>query len=294
MSWSIGGRAMGSWESGRVIACLFLCAALCRASDGPTLSASDVVNAADHSGGGVAPGEIVVLCRGSRAAAVVAGAQRDSDGRTATLLGETRVWFDGMAAPMVYSVTGQVGAVVPYAVAGRKTTQVVVEYQGVRSAAVELAVAPSAPALFTLDSSGKGQAGMLNERGCCNSARNPAVAGQHRGTLCDGRGAEHAAGDRWERGRVRPHCGIPRAGASGARHGWRSPSRDPVCGRGAACGGGPAASELSRSRRCADGRRGPAGADGGRGAESGWGDDGGEIGGAARAGGRARRQGPRM
>src|ERR1035441_10099110 len=158
---------------GRWIACLSLCVVLHAASDGPVLSAGDVVNAADHSAGRVAPGEIVVLYPRNAGPAVLAGAQLDSDGRAATMLGDTRVWFDGIAAPLAYAVSEQVCAVVPYAVAGRKTTQVVVEYQGVRSPAVELAVAPSAPALFTLDSSGKGHAGMLNEKGCCNSARNP-------------------------------------------------------------------------------------------------------------------------
>src|ERR1035438_5923600 len=90
---------------GRWVACLSLCVALRAASDGPVLSASGVVNAADHSGGRVAPGEIVVLYPRNAGPAILAGAQLDRDGRTATLLGETRVWFDGMAAPMVYSVT---------------------------------------------------------------------------------------------------------------------------------------------------------------------------------------------
>ena len=170
-------RLAGGYAIGRWVVSLCLCAALHGASDGPTLSARDVVNSADYSGGRVAPGEIVVLYPRNAGPALLAGAQLDSDGRTATLLGETRVWFDGIAAPMVYSVTGQASAVVPYAVAGRKTTHVVVEYQGSRSPAVDLVVVPSAPALFTLDSSGKGQAGMLNEKGCCNSARNPAVRG---------------------------------------------------------------------------------------------------------------------
>jgi uncharacterized protein (TIGR03437 family) len=76
------------------------------ASEGPALSASDVVNAADHSAGRVAPGEIVVLYPRNAGPAVLAGAQLDSDGRAATMLGDTRVWFDGIAAPMVYSVTG--------------------------------------------------------------------------------------------------------------------------------------------------------------------------------------------
>jgi uncharacterized protein (TIGR03437 family) len=78
---------------------------------------------------------------------------------------------------MAYSVKGQVGAIVPYGISRKKTTQVVVEYRGVRSPPVTLPVVDSVPALFTLDSSGKGQAAMLNETGCCNSARNPSARG---------------------------------------------------------------------------------------------------------------------
>ena len=179
---------------GRWIACFFLCVALRASSDGPVLSARDVVNAADYSGGRVAPGEIVVLYARNAGPAVLAGAQLDSDGRAATLLGETRVWFDGIAAPLAYAVSGQVCAVVPYEVAGRKTTQVVVEYQGVRSPAVEVAVVPSAPAMFTLDSTGKGHAGMLNEKGCCNSARNPAVRGAFAALYATGAGQTTPSG----------------------------------------------------------------------------------------------------
>ena len=68
-------------------------------------------------------------------------------------------------------------AVVPYELAGRTKTEVVVEYQGKRSPPVTLDVVESAPALFTLDSTGKGQAAMLNETGCCNSAHDPAARG---------------------------------------------------------------------------------------------------------------------
>jgi uncharacterized protein (TIGR03437 family) len=172
---------------------LFLSVPL-KGGDGPALSIGDIVNAADHSAGRVAPGEIVMLSASNVGPAVLAGSQIDSAGKTTTLLGETRVWFDGIAAPMVYSVTGQAGAVVPYAVANRKTTQVVVEYQGVRSPAVEVPVVSSAPALFTLDSSGKGQAGMLNEKGCCNSARNPAARGSIAALYATGAGQTNPPG----------------------------------------------------------------------------------------------------
>lgn len=72
-------------------------------------------------------------------------------GRFATLLGDTRVLFDGVAAPMVYALNGQVSAIVPYGVAGRNTTAVQVEYKGVKSNTVDVPVAASAPGLFTLD-----------------------------------------------------------------------------------------------------------------------------------------------
>lgn len=144
---------------------------------GPELFARDVVNSGDYSSGKVAPGEIVVLFPSNAGPESLAGPQLDRDGRVATTLGETRVLFDGIAAPMASSVSGQLGAVVPYRVAGHRTTQVVVEYQGVRSAPVTLRVSATAPAVFTSDGSGKGQAGMLNDTGCCNSARNPAARG---------------------------------------------------------------------------------------------------------------------
>jgi len=143
----------------------------------PQPLAPTVENAADHSTGKVAPGEIVRLRAPNAGPPVLLGAQLDGNGIVTTLLADTRVWFDGFAAPLAYTLTGDVTVVVPYEIAGNSKTQVVVEYQGQRSPSVTLDVVESAPALFTLDSTGRGQAGMLNETGCCNSIRNPAALG---------------------------------------------------------------------------------------------------------------------
>jgi uncharacterized protein (TIGR03437 family) len=137
---------------------------------GPELFARDVVNAADYSGGGVVPGEIVVMFPSN------AGPPEIAEWPTGST-GSTRVFFDNMAAPIVYTVAGQVSAIVPHEVSKKAATEVVIEYQGVRSPPVTLPVISSAPALFTRDASGKGQAAMLNVTGCCNSARNPAMRG---------------------------------------------------------------------------------------------------------------------
>jgi len=159
----------------RAIAILVLACSACAAQ--PELGSSAVESAADHSSGRVAPGEIVVLHPANAGPAVLFGAQLDTHGIVATLLAETRVWFDGIPAPLAYSVSGDVMAIVPYEIANHGATEVVVEYQGRRSPPVTLEVAESAPALFTLDSTGRGQAAMLNETGCCNSARDPAARG---------------------------------------------------------------------------------------------------------------------
>lgn len=141
---------------------------------GPELFAGDVVNAADYRGGGVVPGEIVVLFPANAGSPGFAEWHLDENGKAAAPIGGTQLFFDNIAAPLVYSLNGQICAVVPYDIANRKTTEVVLEYGGVRSPPVTLPVVASAPALFTLDASGKGPAAMLNETGCCNSVRNPA------------------------------------------------------------------------------------------------------------------------
>lgn len=159
------------------LAALCFCLLLRAADNPPELSARDVVRSADRKAGAVAPGEIVILFPSNAGPETLAPSERNPDGRVSTRISDTRVLFDDIPAPMVYSIRGEVSAVVPYEISNKKVTHVVVEYRGLRSAPVPLPVVESAPALFTLDSSGIGQAAMLNETGCCNSARNPAARG---------------------------------------------------------------------------------------------------------------------
>jgi CheY-like chemotaxis protein len=64
----------------------------------------------------------------------------------------------------------------------------VVEYRGRRSAPVAIAVAASNPSLFTENRLGTGQAGILNDTGCCNSQANPAVRGSEATVYSTGEG----------------------------------------------------------------------------------------------------------
>ena len=169
------------------IAIALLVPVIALASGEPSLDVSAVVSAADHKGGKVSPGEIVVLFPSSAGPEVLAGSQQDEHG-IATVLAETRVYFDEFAAPLAYVVRGEIGAVVPYEVAGRTSTNIVVEYQGRKSAPVPLPVKPSNPSIFTQDRLGTGQAGILNDTGCCNSVKNPAVRGSIAAVYATGEG----------------------------------------------------------------------------------------------------------
>jgi uncharacterized protein (TIGR03437 family) len=89
----------------------------------------------------------------------------------------TQVLLDGTAAPILYTSSGQVNAVIPCEVAGNASTQMVVEYMGAQSAPVTVPLGPAAPGIFTADGSGQGQAAALNQDNSFNSPSNPAAHG---------------------------------------------------------------------------------------------------------------------
>jgi uncharacterized protein (TIGR03437 family) len=142
------------------------------------LSAAGVVNGASFRGGPVAAGQIVAVFGTGFGPEALAMAQIGGDRRSVTArLGETRVLFDGVAAPMLYAAENHVGAVVPFSIAEAQTTSVQVEYMDVLSNAVMLQAAAAAPAIFTATQSGAGQGAALNEDYTYNGAGAPAARG---------------------------------------------------------------------------------------------------------------------
>jgi uncharacterized protein (TIGR03437 family) len=138
---------------------------------GPRISQGGVVNAASYLGGVVAPGEIVTIFGDSLGPANLAMLELTPDRRFVTnMLGGTRVLFGEIPAAMIYTSARQVSAVAPYGIAERRTTAVRVEYNGRMSDAVSFLVASTAPGIFTVDSSGQGQAAVLNQDGSVNGS----------------------------------------------------------------------------------------------------------------------------
>lgn len=144
---------------------------------GPVVTAAGIVNAASGAGGGIAPGEMVVIYGLNLGPSSLAPLQLNSSGMVATSLGGTQVMFNNVAAPLIYSSAGQVSAVVPYEVAGQTSLPVQVTYNGNSSAAVSIPVTVSAPALFTINQQGTGQAAALNQDYSLNGSGSPAARG---------------------------------------------------------------------------------------------------------------------
>jgi uncharacterized protein (TIGR03437 family) len=139
-----------------------------------TLQYSRVLNAGSFLSGPVAPGELITL---SGSGIGPASVQQPTGSSSSTVLGGTSVLFDGAAAPLLYASPNQINAIVPYSVPGNASTELTVTAQGQTIASATLATAATAPAVFTLNSTGTGPGAILNQDSTVNSQSNPASRG---------------------------------------------------------------------------------------------------------------------
>jgi uncharacterized protein (TIGR03437 family) len=161
----------------------------------PLVVTSGIVDGASGQSGAVVPGKIVVLYGDRVGPSTLAAAQMGGDGRLATTLGGTQVLFDGMAAPLLYSSAGQVGAIVPYEVDGKTGTQVQVKNGSLSTDSLPLPVSPSGPSIFSVNLSGYGPAAVLNQDGITvNSSASPAARGSVISIFATGEGQTIPAG----------------------------------------------------------------------------------------------------
>jgi uncharacterized protein (TIGR03437 family) len=140
------------------------------------LTISAVTNGATYKTGAIAPGEVVVIYGSGMGPAQLTQFQLNSAGLVPTNVAGTTVYFNGTPAPVLYTSANQVSAIVPFSISG-STAQVVVQYQGQVSPSLSVAVAPTAPSLFTLNGSGSGQALAITRDGSINDSAHTVKAG---------------------------------------------------------------------------------------------------------------------
>jgi uncharacterized protein (TIGR03437 family) len=136
-----------------------------------------VTNAASY-GAAIAPGQMVVVFGSAMGPTKLVPLQQDPSGLVSTQIGGVRILFNGVPAPMVYASATQCSAVVPYLGAIDATTNIQVEYQGVRSDPLAIPAAATAPGLFTTNFTGQGQGTVINDDNItANSPATPAKPG---------------------------------------------------------------------------------------------------------------------
>jgi uncharacterized protein (TIGR03437 family) len=141
----------------------------------PVVTASNIVNAASLLSGTIAPGEMLNISGTGFAAGPAVTAPQGQP--LPTELGSTQVFFNNVPAPISTVQSNQVSVVVPYEIQGQSSALMKVVYAGAASATVNLMVAPTAPGIFTSNSSGVGQITAVNIDGTINSSGNPATRG---------------------------------------------------------------------------------------------------------------------
>ena len=136
-----------------------------------------VVNASSYANGPIAPGELLALYGQNMGPQYLTVASLNRYGNIGTQLSGTRVTFNGIPAPVLYTSSGAASVIVPYGIAGASSVTMQVTYQGQLSSSQTLQVTATAPGIFTADASGRGPGAILNSDYSLNTPSNPAAAG---------------------------------------------------------------------------------------------------------------------
>jgi uncharacterized protein (TIGR03437 family) len=120
---------------------------------------SEVVNSASGAVGAIAPGEMFTVFGAGVGPA------------------PTRVSINGVDAQVIYASAGQVNAIAPESLGTVGTAGIAVISNGVAASKWDVPLAAGAAGIFTMGSTGVGQAAVLNEDNSVNGASNPAARG---------------------------------------------------------------------------------------------------------------------
>ncbi len=145
-----------------------------------------IQNASGASGGAVAPGMITAIYGGNLGPQQGVIAAPDSTGTYGNSLGGVQVFFNDVAAPILYAQASQINVVVPFEVAGMNTVNIHVEYNGTSSNTNTLPVTPAFPGIFEV----------LNPDGTQNGSipGEPAMQGSVLDVLATGGGQTNPSG----------------------------------------------------------------------------------------------------
>lgn len=123
-------------------------------SSGPLIAA--ITNAASYSPSSISPGAVLTIFGKSLGPATLTEFD-NTQPIIANILAGTRVIFQNIAAPVLYTSATQVSVIVPYGIPAGSSILAVVEYNSVASPPVLIQLTATAPAIFSTSGIGTGQ-----------------------------------------------------------------------------------------------------------------------------------------
>lgn len=134
----------------------------------PVPQPSTIANSASGAFGAISPGELITIKGTNIGPATATSFSVAPGGTVSSTLSGVQVLFDGIPGTPTYVSATQINAIVPYEIAGRSTTTVIVSYQSQQSAGISQLVASQAPGIYTFSATGAGQSAVLNQNGSYN------------------------------------------------------------------------------------------------------------------------------
>jgi uncharacterized protein (TIGR03437 family) len=133
-----------------------------------------VANAASLVTAAIAPGELVALFGNGLGPQQGIQTQATLQNPYPMQAAGVQVFFDGLAAPLLWVEDGQINAVAPWSLKPGVNTQICVSYESTNTDCLNWPVVQAAPAVFTVDGT---YAAALNQDGTINSPTNRAPVG---------------------------------------------------------------------------------------------------------------------
>ena len=165
----------------------------CEANTTPCISTSGVLNAASQIAGAISPGEAILIL-GSGLGPATPVFNNPLPGSLGATLAGTQVLINGIPAVLLEVGSNEVAALVPYEIAGRSSTTVIVVSNGAQTPASTVSVTDVTPSIYTASLNGKGQALILNADNLPNSLQRPAARGSLVKIYVNGVGQTNPAG----------------------------------------------------------------------------------------------------
>jgi uncharacterized protein (TIGR03437 family) len=162
-----------------------------------------ISNAASGVGSQLSPGELITL-KGSGLGPGVPVSFTVASLTNPTLSG-VQVTFNGYSGTLLYVSSTQINVTVPYEIAGTASATIVVTYQGAQSSPITQPVAAASLGIFTDNSTGMGQAAVINQNYTYNTAATPAPEGSYISVYATGGGQTAPASTD---GEVTPTLGV--------------------------------------------------------------------------------------